>query len=242
MRFGLYFIKKEILFFWLKLALAKAIFHLLFFMCYPTGVVIILIPLKLLEEEQNAMINRTLTGEAISLTCENNQQAVQNGIGDGNYTHVFTSPEIALSKIFKLNVLDNPAFVNRLCLLAFDEIHLIDEWGKSFRPLYAEIEKVRKRIPCHVPLLGVSATLTKKARLSILDKAGFLSIYHLIQTSLDRPEIQQYHRYMKHSKLSCLDLQFALPKNAKEAKDIQKTIIFVNTVNEIRPIINIIRA
>ncbi len=118
----------------------------------------------------------------------------------------FTSPEIALSKKFKKNVLDRSSFTDRLCLLVIDEIHLVDQWGQSFRPLDAEIEKLRKRIPCHVPLLGVSATLTKSTRSRILDKAGFLPNYKLTQTSLDRPEIMQMHRFMEHSKASCLDL------------------------------------
>lgn len=86
------------------------------------------------------------------------------------------SPEIALSKKFKANILDNPRFARRLCLLAIDEIHLVEEWGKSFWPLYAEIEKVRKRIPPHVPIQGVSATLTKSMRLRILSKAGFRDV------------------------------------------------------------------
>lgn len=162
---------------------------------------------------------------------------VHKGIANGGYTHIFTSPEIALSKKFKKNILDHYGFTERICLLAIDEIHLVDQWGQAFRPLYAEIEKVRKRIPCHVPLLGVSATLTKSTRSRILDKAGFLSNYKLMQTSLDRPEIMQIHRFMEHSKASCLDLQFILPKEATQASDIQKTIIFVNSV---RPMINII--
>ena len=75
-----------------------------------------------------------------------------------------------------------------------------------------------------------------------MEKAGFLPNYRLLQTSLNRPEIMQIHRFMEHPKSSCLDLQFILPTEAKEAKDIQKTIIFVNSVNEIRVIIDIIHA
>lgn len=208
----------------------------------PTGVVIILMPLTLLQAEQNSMINQITSGKAIALTGENNQKAVQQAIAHPDYTHVFTSPEIALSKKFKANVLDNPRFASRLSLLAIDKIHLVEEWGKNFRPLYTEIDKVRKRISPHVPLLGVSATLTKNVRLWILAKAGFRDEYLLMQTSLDRPEIQQIHRFMAYPKSSCLDLQFILPKVAHQAKDIQKTIIFVNTVGEIRPIIEIIQA
>lgn len=218
------------------------IFQILPFMFHPTGVVIILMPLKLLQAEQNSMINRIASGKAIALTGEDNHKAVQQSIARQNYTHVFTSPEIALSKKFKANVLDDPRFASRLSLLAVDEIHLIEEWSKSFRPLYAEIEKVRKRIPPHVPLLGVSANLTKAARLQVLTKAEFLDEYKLMQTSLDRPEIQQIHRFMAHPKSSLLDLQFILPKTATQANAIQKTIIFVNTVAEICPIIETIQA
>lgn len=63
-----------------------------------------------------------------------------------------------------------------------------------------------------------------------------------MQTSLNHPEIQQIHRFMAHSKSSHLDLQFVLPEKAMQACDIQKTIIFVNTVVEIQPIIEIIQA
>lgn len=78
--------------------------------------------------------------------------------------------------------------------------------------------------------------------MKVLDKAGFNEDYCLMQTSLDRPEIMQIHQFMEHPKASCLDLQFLLPPIAKEAKNIQKTVIFVNSVAEICPMIAIIRS
>ncbi len=115
------------------------------------------------------------------------------------------------------------------------------EWGKSFRPLYAEIEEVRKRIPPHVTLLGVSATLTKSIWLCILSKTGFRDEYHLMQTSLDRLEINQIHRFMTGAKSIYLDLQCIFPQKAIQAKDIRKTLIFINTLFEIQPIIETIQ-
>lgn len=103
-------------------------------------------PLKLLQAEQNFMINHIASGKTIVFTGKNNHKGIQQAIIHQQYTHVFTSPEIALSKKFKANILDEFWFSSRLLLLAIDEIYLIEEWGKSFRPLYAEIEKVRKRI------------------------------------------------------------------------------------------------
>lgn len=137
------------------------IFQLFLFMTPTTGVVLVLMPLKLLQTEQSDMINvRLPKGNAIVLNGDNNQENTQQIIATGDYTHVFTSPEIALSKKFKKNILDQNVFTYRLCLLAVDRIYLVKEWGKQFRPLYAEIEKVQKRIPAHIPLVGVSATMT----------------------------------------------------------------------------------
>lgn len=196
-------------------------------------------PLKLLQAEQSEMINRIPQGKGIILNRENNNKRVLDNIVKGGYTHVFTSPEIALSKQFTNSVLDQTSFTDRLALLAVDEIHLVEEWGNNFRPMYAEIKKIRKRISCYVPLLGVSATLTKNVRSRVIEKAGFLPNHHLIQTSLDRPEIMQIHRFMDHPKSSCLDLQFILLPVAWKAGDIQKTIIFVNSVSEIHEVIRV---
>lgn len=146
-----------------------------------TGVVLVLMPLKPLQTEQSDMINMRLPkGNAIVLNRDNNQENTQQAIAIGNYTHVSTSPEIALSKKFKKNILDQNVFTDRLYLLAVDEIHLVEEWSKQFRPLYAEIEKVRKKIPAHIPLVGVSAIMTPKIWAKVVSKAGFLPNYQLM--------------------------------------------------------------
>lgn len=82
----------------------------------------------------------------------------------------------------------------------------------------------------------------KKRPIRVVEKAGFLPNYRLLQTSLDRPEIMQIHCFMDHPRSSCLDLQFVLPPEAREAKDIQKRIIFVNSVSDIRDVINVFHA
>ena len=43
----------------------------------------------------------------------------------------------------------------------------------------------------------------------------------------------QIHRFMEYLKASCLDLQFILLPTATEAKDIQKTFIFINSTTDI---------
>lgn len=73
------------------------------------------------------MINQILQGKAIALIGKNNQQKTQQVIIRKTYIHIFTDFEIALLKKFKLNVLDNPYFAKRFCLLAIDEIYLVEE-------------------------------------------------------------------------------------------------------------------
>lgn len=141
-------------------------------------------------------------------------------IANGEYTHMFTNSEIALSKKCKQFILVCFYFTKRLCLLAVDEIHLVEEWDKDFQPMYMEIEKIQKRIPYHVLLLGVSVMLTKNAQIRVAEKAGFLPNYCLLETSFDCLEIMQIHWFMEHTRSNCFDLQFVLPPEAKEAKDI----------------------
>lgn len=114
-------------------------------------------------------------------------------IANGRYTYIFTSPEIALSKKFKQNILDCHSFNKHLYFLAVDKIHLVEEWDKDFQPMYAEIEKVWKRIPCYVSLLEVSVTLTKSIYIRVIEKAAFLPNYSLLQTFFDCPEIMQIY-------------------------------------------------
>ena len=163
----------------------RLIFQLLSFLSTTPGIILTLMPLKLLQVERSEKINLLPGRKGFVLNGKNNNNNVLAEIANGGYTHVFTSPEIALSKKFKQFILDCSSFTERLFLLAVDKIHLVEEWDKDFRPMYAEIEKIRKRIFCHVPLLGVSPTVTKNVQTRVAEKAGFLSNYCLLQTFFD---------------------------------------------------------
>ncbi len=86
------------------------------------------------------------------------------------------------------------------------------------------------------------AILTKKTRMKEFEKAGFNDAYKLMHTFLDQSEIMQIDLFIQHAKFRCLNLQLALPGKATLAKNIQKTVIFVNSVAEIRFMNAIIRA
>lgn len=134
-------------------------------------------PLNLLQAEKSKKINVFLGRKGIVLNRENNINNVLTEIANRRYSHVFTSPETALSKKFKQNFLNCFSFTEHLCLLDIDKIYLVEEWGKDFQLIYVKIEKVRKRILCHILFLRISAMLTKKVRQKVAEKPRFLSNY-----------------------------------------------------------------
>lgn len=96
-----------------KTGFAKSlVFQLLPFMTPIPEVVLILMPLKLLQAEQCLSINSIPNGKGLILNGKNNRKEVLQDAAKGGYTHIFTSPKIALSKKFKQNVLDNYPFTD----------------------------------------------------------------------------------------------------------------------------------
>lgn len=103
--------------------------------------ILVLIPLKLLQAKQEALINKFSRKKAMILNEKNNQKDIQLEIAKKNILKYLQALR-SLSKKFKKNVLDNSQFTDCLCLLTIDEIHLVEKWNKGFWLLYSEIEKV----------------------------------------------------------------------------------------------------
>lgn len=68
-----------------------------------------------------------MSGKAIILIRENNHKTVPKSIACQNYTHIFTTSKIALSKKCQAHVLNDPQFSSRFSLLAIDKIDLVEE-------------------------------------------------------------------------------------------------------------------
>lgn len=71
---------------------------------------------------------------------------------------MFLSPERLASREVD-NILRNKFFQDNLVIITADEIHVMVPWGKDFRQLYHQIALVLKRLPRHIPFLGISATV-----------------------------------------------------------------------------------
>ena len=99
---------------------------------------------------------------AVALTAENLDEdpAIWDRLSEGEYRVVYASPEIVLDPEgrFQTDIIRHQNnFMKNVALITVDECHVIWSWD-IFRPLYAEIGKLRK-IFVHVPFACLSATL-----------------------------------------------------------------------------------
>jgi len=99
------------------------------------------------------------------------------------------SPEQLISKRLE-KLVDNVAFRKRVCLLAVDEVHLLDSWGDSFRKAYQQIQYVRARFESNLVAIAMTATLLPGDQTDRVCDFVRLQNYHTIRRSNRRPEIQ----------------------------------------------------
>jgi superfamily II DNA helicase RecQ len=81
-----------------------------------------------------------------------------------------------------------PLVRRRLILVTIDELHLCtrQQWGGSFRPAMGKLDILRHRLPDHVPLLDVTATLTAATYKEVVASAGFRN-QHQDRNPINRP-------------------------------------------------------
>ena len=70
------------------------------------------------------------------------------------------SPEQLISKGFA-DLLEYKPFWKRFCILGVDKIHLLYQWGMSFRLVFQQIEYIRSRCPPWIITMGLSVTVAK---------------------------------------------------------------------------------
>jgi hypothetical protein len=107
------------------------------------------------------------------------------------------SPEQLISKRLEKLVNDS-VFRRRVCLLAVDEVHLLDSWGTSFRKAYQQIQYVRARFESRLVAIAMTATLLPGDQTNRVCEFVGLRNYHTVQRSNRRLEIQLIFRVLSH--------------------------------------------
>ena len=108
------------------------------------------------------------------------------------------SPEIALLDNFKVKVLQDQAFQQRLVLVIIDEAHVISEWGQHWRKLYSQVGLLRDLIDKSVPWLSCSATLNPVILAEVIDLCRFNPDFHIQYSLIDQPNITSKIRSIQY--------------------------------------------
>jgi ATP-dependent DNA helicase RecQ len=149
------------------------------------GLTVVVSPLIALMRDQVAQL-RHLGVEAGSLNSSNDpaeNARVAEAVRDGRMRLLYASPER----------LANGATVDWLArsgvsLLAIDEAHCVSQWGHDFRPEYALLGQVRRRLGC-VQAIALTATADVATRADILARLFDGEPRTFIQ-GFDRPNLR----------------------------------------------------
>ncbi|MEW5740185.1 MAG: ATP-dependent DNA helicase RecQ [Myxococcota bacterium] len=120
------------------------------------GVTVVVSPLiALMQDQVDALTARGLSATFINSTLSDAERADrQRRLRAGEYKLVYVAPERFKSEAFQSALAEA-----RVALYAIDEAHCISQWGHDFRPDYALLGQVRKRLrPPRTVALTATAT------------------------------------------------------------------------------------
>lgn len=97
-------------------------------------------------------------------------------------------------------VIRDETFRRNLALYGVDETHVVYIWGASFRAAYRQIGLVHKRLPKHVPLVAVTATLVPGAEQNgVCDTLGLRAgKFYFDRYSNERSNVRVVVRELTH--------------------------------------------
>lgn len=177
----------------------------------PTVVVIVILPLNVIGAEQEQNISALKGAVPIHVHASNISAVLLEDIRTGRYTHVLISPELIMSERVR-RVLVDPLFRSHVALVAIDEVHLVSDWGLTFRKAYTKLRAVRIRLGA-VPWFACTATLDRATEQSVRRLLRFQAETVVIRTPVDRPDIALVRIYMTPAeKTSFTALKFVVER------------------------------
>ena len=196
-------------------------------------IALILMPLNALQDDQLESIRQLNNGGIPAKPCVVNSKtktpALLKAIRRGEYTHIMTSPELALDAGSKSIVTDSfrtvlcsQEFQTRIGFLAVDEAHIVEAWGHEFREAYGRIGELRSILPRNLSLFATSATLDTSILQKVIKSLRLREDHLLIKReSLDREDIFFNAQAIQNSFGSFQDLRFLVkPCNGRILKQV----------------------
>jgi ATP-dependent DNA helicase RecQ len=148
------------------------------------GVTLVVSPLiALMKDQVEQLTARGIEATFINSTLSDTERAErQRRLAAGGYKLVYVAPER-----FRSGAFFDALTTAGVALFAVDEAHCISQWGHDFRPDYAQLGKVRKRLrpPRTVAL---TATATPEVREDIV-KSLLMKDPQVFAAGFDRPNL-----------------------------------------------------
>ena len=138
------------------------------------SVTIIILPLNVIKEEQLLKIQAILGVNPVFIYAEviKAYTDILKYIKAGRFTYILVSLELLLSKRFHY-ILTQPTFYLNISLVIINKYYLVTNQGKSFRPYYVQLFKVRLLLSPIVPQFIYTAILNKEMYIKVIKLAGF---------------------------------------------------------------------
>lgn len=116
--------------------------------------------------------------------------------------------------------------------MGIDEAHCVSYWGSSFRKHYGTLGSVRTFLPKGAAVVAVSATMTKKVRRSVAQTLHYKKDFLHIDIGNTRRDISLVASPIYNPLNTFEDLNFTIPANYNDQKDIPKQVIYSDDIEE----------
>lgn len=126
------------------------------------------------------------------------------------------------------DLLHNRIFMRSLINLVFDEAHVIQEWGGSFRPEYQSLGPFRYTMARHIPYHLGTATLAPNQEQVLKTHLNLGDDTETLRLNTDRKNIFLRVQRMQHPVNSYRDLAALIPTHPGAR---QKFLVFFNSHN-----------
>lgn len=145
------------------------------------------------------------------------------------FRFIYIAPEQFYDKYQdnKLKI-NHPLLQNKFDLLAIDEAHCIDKWGRSFRPSYSQLKELKNALG-NPRTIALTASASKRVQQNIIDSLELKNPVVFV-TGFYRPEIELYVKIFNGQKEEANEEKLKLITKIIEKYKDERIIIFVPTI------------